>query len=84
MLINCRFDAVKVAPNTKRYNFACNKLQNKKPHYVKIKHFKLRDILSWKISEIENLLLLCCLKQIAFFGSLDELKMHQLRKLITI
>ena len=48
-------------------------------------HFKkVRDTLSLKISEIEILLLLCCSKQIAFFGSLDELKMHQLCKFITI
>ena len=31
-----------------------------------------------KNSEIEFLRLLCCLKQIAFFGSFDELKTHQL------
>ena len=38
-------------------------------------HFKkLRDILSSKISEIEFSLSLCCLKQIIFFGSFDELK----------
>ena len=40
---------------------------------------KLRDIFSSKISEIELLLLLCSLKQIAFFGSIDAVKMHQLR-----
>ena len=46
-------------------------------------HFKkLRDILSKKISEIE-ILLLCCLKH-SFFGSLDELKKHQLCKLLAI
>ena len=27
MLTNCQFDAAKVAPNTKRHNFACNRLQ---------------------------------------------------------
>ena len=39
-------------------------------------HFKKwRDILRWKNSEIEFLLLLCCLKQLAFFsGSFDKLK----------
>ena len=36
----------------------------------------MRDILSLKISEIE-FLLLCCLKQIAFFGSFDEFNMYQ-------
>ena len=42
-------------------------------------HFqKWRDILSKKISEIEILLSLRCLKQLVFFGSFDELKMHQL------
>ena len=55
MLINCKFDAAKVASNTKRYTFACKKIAN----HVKILHFKkLRDILRKKISEIEFLLLL--------------------------
>ena len=42
-------------------------------------HFKkLRDILSYKSSETEFLLVLCCLKQIAFSSSFDELEMYQL------
>ena len=28
MLINCQFDAAKVAPNTKRHNFAGNELES--------------------------------------------------------
>ena len=39
MLINCQFDAAKVAPNTKRHNFACNKLESK-AKLCKIMHFK--------------------------------------------
>ena len=34
MLINCHLDAAKEAPNTKRHNFALDKLQIVKPHYV--------------------------------------------------
>ena len=34
-----------------------------------------QKILSWKISEKE-LLLHCCMKQIAFFAPVDELKKH--------
>ena len=41
-------------------------------------------MLSQKNFEIEIVLLLCCLKQIVYFGSLDELKMYQLYKLINI
>ena len=40
--------------------------------------------MSQKISEVDFLILLCCLKQITFSGSFDELKLHQLCKLITI
>ena len=40
----------------------------------------LQGILSYKIFEIEFLLLLNCLKQLAIFGSFDELKIHQLGK----
>ena len=32
MLINCQFDVAKAAPNTKRYKFACKKLQIIKSH----------------------------------------------------
>ena len=39
---------------------------------------KFRDILSKKTSEIVFLLLLCCLIQLAFSGSIDEIKMYQL------
>ena len=47
-------------------------------------HFKkIARYIELKISEIEFSLLLCCLKQ-TFFGSFDELKMHQLRQHITI
>ena len=36
---------------------------------------KFAKILNWKISEKE-LLLHCCMKQIAFFAPIDELKKH--------
>ena len=36
----------------------------------------MRDILSYKISEMQFLLLYCWLKQIAIFGPFDDLKMH--------
>ena len=49
-------------------------------HFKKIaRYFELESF-----SNRESLLLLHCLKQIAFFGSLDELKMYQLCKLIII
>ena len=42
-------------------------------------HFKkLRNVLSSKFTEIEFLFLLCCVKQIGFFGSFDKFKMYQL------
>ena len=40
--------------------------------------FKNWEIVSWKVSEIEFLFLLCSLKQITFFGSFDELKKNKL------
>ena len=63
MLTNCQCYAAKMAPNTNGHtfqiivwnikiedfhaNFACNKLENIKPHYLQITHFKtLRDIFS--------------------------------------
>ena len=59
MLINCHFDAAKLASNTKKVNFACSKLQIIKPHNALFFHFeKLRNSLSSKVSEIEILLLL--------------------------
>ena len=73
MLINCQFDAANVSPNTNRLNYACNKIESIKPNYVLFMHFKkMRDRLSWKISEMRFLSLYCCLKQIFFFGSIDE------------
>ena len=55
MPITCQFDLSKVAPSTKRHNFACNKFEIIKPNYVLIMHFekKLQDKLIWKISEKE-------------------------------
>ena len=61
MLINCQFDAAKVAPNTKSNKFEYNKLKasrltldvaNQKA-YSHIMYCELRVILSWKITEIE-------------------------------
>ena len=47
MLINCQLDAAKLAPNTKRYKFACSKLQIIKIHDVQFIHFKkLGELLS--------------------------------------
>ena len=40
MLINCQFDAAKVASNAKRHKFACKKLESIEPNYGKIMHFK--------------------------------------------
>ena len=61
-----------MAPNTNRHNYASNKLESIKPQYVKIVIY-----IESENSEIEFLLLLCCLKQITFFGSFDDFKMYQ-------
>ena len=47
MLINCQFDAKKVAPNTKRY-FAENKSQIKKPHSINYAFQKIARYISLK------------------------------------
>ena len=42
-------------------------------------HFRKNcDTLSWKISEIERFIIVLLFETINFFGSFDEIKIHQL------
>ena len=71
-LINCQCDAAKGAPNTNRHNFACNKLEyiklkaftltlhvrkHKTTLCINYSFQNLPYILTWKLSEIDFLLI---------------------------
>ena len=68
MLINCQFDAAKIASNTKRYNFAGKKIANDKAtlcinmefqkiaRYIELENFSNRDFIIVMLFETNSFL----------------------------